>query len=97
MILADLESMPSKPLNSIRSWNKPKTALRDTILLFLAISFGGNFDQYINYVNSCTFKDSGQCGFWRVITLNQRIGPNLSRLIGSLSWLLLSLLSVPFQ
>ena len=98
MMLADLESMPSKPLDSIRSWNKPKTAIRDTILLFLAISFGGSFDLFLNYgPNSCTFKDSGQCGFWRVITLNQRIGGDPCRLIGSLSWMLLALFSIPFQ
>jgi hypothetical protein len=68
VMLADLESMPSKPLNTLRCWNRPNAAIQDMILLFFAISFGGNFGSY--FPNSCTYINSGLCDFWHVVTLN---------------------------
>jgi hypothetical protein len=62
VILADLETLPERPLDKFRNlpwWYKVPW---NTLLLFVAISYGSNFDR------GCLYKEDEVCPYWHYVT-----------------------------
>jgi peptidoglycan/LPS O-acetylase OafA/YrhL len=91
VMIADLEMMPNRPLDMFRDWWWPYAVLRNLVLLFIGVSFGGHRG------SSCTFENSGPCTYWQYVTLNGFIDKDMCMYIGGLAWIFLALFSEGMQ
>jgi hypothetical protein len=90
-MIADLEMMPNRPLDMFRDWWWPYATLRNLVLLFIGVSFGGHRG------SSCTYENSGPCPYWQYVTINGFIDKDMCMYIGGLAWMGLALFSDGMQ
>ena len=86
VILADLEMQEPRPLDWLRNLSLAGSIVKNTILLFLFVSFG-------SYKMDCHWKDEGPCDYWKVVSINGAIPKDLALYIAGLAIILLALTS----
>lgn len=64
VILADLETMPERPLDRFRNMSRGKTIGWNTFLIFIGLAFGSYTGE------GCHYEDDDVCPFWVKITLH---------------------------
>lgn len=91
VILCDMETMPSRPLDNMREMNAVAAGLRNVLLLGIAIIWGS----YTG--NQCLTENDGRCDFWEYATAGGYIQQDICLWVAAFAIILLALTSPATQ
>lgn len=90
VILADLEMQEKRPLDWLRNLSMPAAVIKNSILIFLFVSFG-------SYKLDCQWHKSGPCTYWKIVGINGTVPKDVALYVAGLSVILLALTSTITQ